>query len=228
MLRYIKRFILRTLARFGYYLVKEPLVGSAPAPDSSKTPASETKPGIFIITLPKSGSVFVQVAIQQTTGLAPMLPSHGYFPEDMLNVESMIKFTQGGHVAQSHCDPSQLNLRILNFFGIDWVLHLRDPRGALLSWTHHIERPDIRHKPSGHLRITPALPVMEFRSCPPRNYASGCRITRSSWRGCTLRRSSRATGSTWTKGGISLCSVPRPVSMGKREMQRSERYAWRR
>jgi hypothetical protein len=118
----------------------------------------ELKPGIFIVTLPKSGSVFIQQAIQRTAGLKPMVPSHGYFPVDMLNVDSVQQFQQGGFVSHSHCDASEFNLRILDFFGIDWVLHLRDPRAALLSWTHHVERPDIRYKPSGHLRSSPAHP----------------------------------------------------------------------
>jgi DNA-binding transcriptional LysR family regulator len=46
----------------------------------------------------------------------------------------------GGYVAQSHLAPSLENLQILQHYRLKTVLHLRDPRQALLSWVHHIAR----------------------------------------------------------------------------------------
>ncbi len=61
---------------------------------------SKAKPVYLLLPCRNQGRFFIQSAIHHTTGLEPMTPSHGYFLEDMLNVESMIKFVEGGYVAR--------------------------------------------------------------------------------------------------------------------------------
>ena len=43
-------------------------------------------------------------------------------------------------MCQEHLDANPLNLRMLNDFCKKWVIHLRDPRSVVLSWTHHINK----------------------------------------------------------------------------------------
>ena len=47
-------------------------------------------------------------------------------------------FSGGGFVSQNHLAPSPENLQILQHFKLKMVLHLRDPRQALLSWIHYL------------------------------------------------------------------------------------------
>jgi hypothetical protein len=59
---------------------------------------------------------------------------------DQISPEKMRIFIDGNFVAQSHLAPSPENLRQLSHFHCRMVLHVRDPRQALLSWVHHLDR----------------------------------------------------------------------------------------
>jgi hypothetical protein len=52
----------------------------------------------------------------------------------------MRRFAGGSYVSQNHLAPSPENLQILEHFGCRVVLHLRDPRQALVSLVHHLDR----------------------------------------------------------------------------------------
>jgi hypothetical protein len=43
-------------------------------------------------------------------------------------------------ISQEHVSANDFNIDIINFFKLKVVIHLRDPRQALLSWIHHIQR----------------------------------------------------------------------------------------
>ncbi len=101
---------------------------------------------IFLVTLPKSGTVFLYSLFEASLGRPHLRPMVGYFPHSTLSPDTMRKFATGRIVASSHSDPSPENLRVFDDLGMRWVVHVRDPRAAILSWVHHVERPDIREK----------------------------------------------------------------------------------
>ena len=59
---------------------------------------------------------------------------------DQMNVDAVKVFTSDLYVSQNHLAPSQENVNILKYFKLPIVVHIRDPRQAMLSWIHHIDR----------------------------------------------------------------------------------------
>lgn len=98
-------------------------------------------PGIFLNTVPKSGSVFIFESLRQGLGLEPViLASRLHLTQDLLVMNSLQQLHRGGFMAQEHLPALPLNLRFLERFLERWIVHLRDPRQATLSWVHHIQK----------------------------------------------------------------------------------------
>jgi hypothetical protein len=111
--------------------------------------------GILLNTMPKSGSVYILNSLAKIVDLKTMYfgnPRNG-----QISLQDVMTFNGGGYVAQNHVAPSPENLKILEQFKPKMVLHLRDPRQALLSWIHHV---DWKNTTEGFV-----LPVM-----PPRYF----------------------------------------------------------
>ncbi len=92
---------------------------------------------ILLNTMPKSGSVYILKSLAIITGLKTMHlgdPSNG-----KIGIEDILAFCGGGYVAQNHLASSAENLQILQQFKPKMLLHLRDPRQALLSWVYHVD-----------------------------------------------------------------------------------------
>jgi hypothetical protein len=119
---------------------------SAPAPDVSErqedisADTSPPKQSILLNTMPKSASIYVMRVVQRIVGLDFMYVGNGYNLIDQIALQSVKKFVGGGYVAQNHLAPSVENLQILEHHRLKMVLHVRDPRQALLSWVHHLDR----------------------------------------------------------------------------------------
>jgi hypothetical protein len=58
---------------------------------------------------------------------------------DQIDPQDARTFSEGGFVSQNHLAPSPENLQILQHFKLKMVLHVRDPREAVLSWVHHLD-----------------------------------------------------------------------------------------
>jgi len=97
-------------------------------------------PSILLNTLPKSGSVFLLHTLSDTLGCGRWHLGNMYSLIDQISLEKMQVFAKGGWVAQDHLAPSLENLQILRHFGCAMVLHVRDPRQAMVSWLHHLDR----------------------------------------------------------------------------------------
>jgi hypothetical protein len=95
---------------------------------------------ILLNTLPKSGSVFLYRTLSESLRVPSMHLGNNYGLIDQISPEKLHTFVAGSFVAQSHLAPSPENLRQLSHFGCRVVLHIRDPRQALLSWLHHLDR----------------------------------------------------------------------------------------
>jgi hypothetical protein len=93
---------------------------------------------ILLNTMPKSGSIYVLKSLAKILGLRTMYIGSQYGLIDQIDVKDALTFSRGGFVSQNHLAPSAENLQILQHFKLKMVLHLRDPRQALLSWIHYL------------------------------------------------------------------------------------------
>jgi hypothetical protein len=118
-------------------------------------------PSLLLNTMPKSGSVFLMHTLSETLGCGRLHLGNMYSLIDQISLEKMQAFAKGGWVAQDHLAPSLENLQILKHFGCAMVLHVRDPRQAMVSWTHHLDRIYRKHGEEPLLLVAP---------CPPSGY----------------------------------------------------------
>jgi hypothetical protein len=95
--------------------------------------------GILLNTMPKSGSVYMQRSLAKILNGRTLDVGNRYALIDQIGLRDARALISGGCVAQSHLAPSLENLQILQHYKLKVVLHLRDPRQALLSWVHHID-----------------------------------------------------------------------------------------
>jgi len=95
---------------------------------------------ILINTLPKSGSIYIWNALANGLGRDRRpLPSGGFLTQKHFNREQIAEFAQTDQVTQDHAPASFYNCRVLDNFLDRMVLHVRDPRQAILSWTHYMD-----------------------------------------------------------------------------------------
>lgn len=130
---------------------------AAPAP----TGPYADLPAIFLNTLPKSASVYSIETIARTVGKPLTTISAGYFPEDQLDFRQLDVLIRSRAACQSHLDASPLNLRFLRKLE-RFVVTLRDPRQATLSWFHHLDRMRQDGATDLLLAVEPALPSDYF------------------------------------------------------------------
>ena len=101
--------------------------------------ADQTSPSILINTMPKSGSVYLTTALAAGLRLERADIGNGYTLDDQINYWAAKRFAGTGKIAQNHFAPSAINVQIMNAVFGRWVVHVRDPRQALLSWVHHVD-----------------------------------------------------------------------------------------
>ena len=104
--------------------------------------ATRKVPSILINTMPKSGSIYLTRTIATSLGIEYSLTSlvDGLFPTYHMNPAALERFICGAVVRQEHFDASPHNLAMCAHYVDRLVLHVRDPRQATLSWTHHFNR----------------------------------------------------------------------------------------
>jgi hypothetical protein len=62
----------------------------------------------------------------------------GIFPEDLILFPQIQTFAAGGQIARQHFRPTDTNLAYLRHFNVRPIIHVRDPRAVLVSWTHQL------------------------------------------------------------------------------------------
>src|SRR5271170_1728898 len=104
--------------------------------------AARKLPPILINTMPKSGSIYLTRTIANSLEIEYSLRSlaSGVFPTYAMIPTALERFRCGNVVRQEHFDASPTNLAICERYVDRMVLHVRDPRQATLSWTHHFNR----------------------------------------------------------------------------------------
>jgi tetratricopeptide (TPR) repeat protein len=119
-------------------------------------------PGIFIASLPKSGTSFLQESLCEGLNKPPLgAPSGGLFPNATIAQSAIDTLNERGAVYVTHCAPSAYNITEVNHRLERLVVHTRDPRQALLSWVHFV--PAV---------IRDADPVQRYHYSLPDDYES--------------------------------------------------------
>ncbi len=99
-------------------------------------------PPIVLNTMPKSGSVYILGTLASSLSIErynkPIC--HGFFPEYFMIPAALHRLSLGNVARQEHFNASPLNIDICSNYFRRMVLHVRDPRQATLSWTHHVNR----------------------------------------------------------------------------------------
>lgn len=118
-------------------------------------------PAIPVVALPKSGGTWLAASLAQGLGTSVSHSSWNTFPSRTIDAIALERAVHAGHVLHEHADASPLNVQALATLAPRIVLHVRDPRGALLSLGHYL-----RHQlevgtrvPTGLLHLFPATPL---------------------------------------------------------------------
>lgn len=113
-------------------------------------------PSILVVSVPKSGTVYLNSTLGDSLGLRNVQLCNGYFPQDHVSVDRLHRFvSRGGYIASTHLDPSPANLHLLETLLPHWIVHVRDPRASLLSWVHHVRRLHREHEQLALMRVCP-------------------------------------------------------------------------
>ena len=126
-------------------------------------------PPIFISTLPKSGSIYILSTIQLTLNLTLQNYTSGEFPYSYINYKNIKKWKQPGYINLEHISADPINLRLINFYCDRMIVHVRDPRQAVLSWVHYLPKMYQEEQESLFARMSLPLPTdffnWEFPEC---------------------------------------------------------------
>ena len=121
-----------------------------------------TCPPMFISTLPKSGSIYMLSTLRQTLNLELKNYTSGEFPFSYINYKNIKEWKQPGNINLEHISADPINLRLINFYCERMVLHVRDPRQAVLSWVHFLPTMYRKEKESLFARMSLPLPKDYF------------------------------------------------------------------
>ncbi len=104
-------------------------------------------PAITIFTMPKSASVYIWLFVSDLLDLPRTRISGTLFGIDNVAPQWAKILSRRPSICQQHVAATQSNIRALEDAGINRiVVHVRDPRQAVLSWLHHTENERRRGK----------------------------------------------------------------------------------
>jgi hypothetical protein len=98
-------------------------------------------PPVLLVALPKSGSIYLQRALRRTLRVQIHHIGASGMSGSTFNHYGLLRFERGNVVSREHLQPRACLLSMLARHGVrKAVLHLRDPRAAIVSWTRHMDR----------------------------------------------------------------------------------------
>ncbi len=95
-------------------------------------------PGMLFNTMPKSGSIYISNYLSNGLRLGQMKVATSLFPDDLVLRDRLDILAAGDVISQQHVPARDINLRFIAARIPNIVVHLRDPRQAMLSWVHHL------------------------------------------------------------------------------------------
>lgn len=105
-------------------------------------------PGFIILTtMPKSGSEYVWMALTTGLNLTPIRISSAEMFE-VIDGERLEHVSKGGFVTHGHMRCTETNSVLLSQHVDRLVVHVRDPRQALVSWVHYQDHREIVDLPT--------------------------------------------------------------------------------
>jgi hypothetical protein len=98
-------------------------------------------PPVLLVALPKSGSIYLQRALRRTLRVQTHHIGAAGMTGSTFGHYDLLRFERGNVVSREHLQPRAFSLAILAAHSIrKIVLHVRDPRAAIVSWTRHMDR----------------------------------------------------------------------------------------
>ncbi|MFN0064603.1 MAG: sulfotransferase domain-containing protein [Chlamydiales bacterium] len=95
---------------------------------------------IVITTLPKSGSMSIVKSLSRFFHIPQMQFATLGFLDGKIEEIPFAEFVKKRAISQQHLPPLPANMERLERSVKKMVLHVRDPREALLSWVHHVDK----------------------------------------------------------------------------------------
>ncbi|MEP4379760.1 MAG: sulfotransferase domain-containing protein [Alphaproteobacteria bacterium] len=101
---------------------------------------------IVLVSMPKSATVFITRSLQLSAGLEEIQICNSGPLVQQISPQGLWRFANApSAIGGQHMPASDYNIEMLRQAGIERVtLLLRDPRDAVISWWHHLYRPDVR------------------------------------------------------------------------------------
>lgn len=113
---------------------------------SKKTPLisdvqeSNYQVGIMFNSLPKSASEYCWHTLANNLNYEKIDVSGGIWPEKIAVRSALEKTYKNEVVSHDHLFPNHFNLLAMNRYLGKWIIHIRDPRQATISWVYHLQR----------------------------------------------------------------------------------------
>jgi hypothetical protein len=127
--------------------------------DQGQALAKRWLPPMLVTTMPKSGTYYISKLFSEGLSIESRIVSHQYFPDDVIRQPELRMLSMGNCISQDHFGPSKINLTHIDRHLDRMIVHLRDPRQALLSYVHYLDTERFRQKEEETLLfIYPPLP----------------------------------------------------------------------
>jgi hypothetical protein len=104
------------------------------------------KSSLLLLSLPKSASHYVFSTLAAGLGLDKVTIDTHRFPHEAVNPQLVARLAVPGSICHSHADARLGNLALIHRFVDRLVVHVRDPRQAMLSVVYHLN--DLRVRPA--------------------------------------------------------------------------------
>jgi hypothetical protein len=100
-------------------------------------------PPVTLVTLPKAGSIFIHKALRQTLQVPLVKINASYTFGTSLRYANLQRLAAGNAICREHFEADPVLVDAMARVGIRKLnIHVRDPRGAVVSWTRNMERSD--------------------------------------------------------------------------------------
>lgn len=141
----IKKVIKCSLDKCGYCICSNKYKNQIVALEEDKQVIEEKPkrlfdmPPILLVAMPKSAGKYIRTKLVKNLCIEDSIVDNSEFPLSMLQTTFLEYFCKGNAVAHTH-----INMSTINGLGIckavdRFVLHIRDPRNAIISMLHHLD-----------------------------------------------------------------------------------------
>ena len=102
--------------------------------------SSNSQMGIMFNALPKSASEYSWQMLANNLNYEKIDVSGGIWPNKMAVRSALENTSRKRVVSHDHLFANSFNLLAMNRYLNKWIIHVRDPRQATISWVYHLQR----------------------------------------------------------------------------------------